>query len=159
MVFGRERGQVGVFEHGHAASGRLRAGNDNPRVGTQQVGIEQPNSQFMMTDERSLRCLDARRGNLALFEGNQPSIEQQEIDRPTSFDQLSNRGPGAGGRVQIKLQRSEHPFFGFRREPLGRFLGLGQAATRYRDLLPSPVGEQAGCGITEPRRGAGDESD
>ena len=79
----------------------------------------------MMANERGLSCFDARRSNHALLKGNQPCIEQQEIDRPTSFDQLGKRGLDVGGRVQIKLQRREDLPFGLRRELSGRFLDLG----------------------------------
>src|SRR5690349_14410156 len=34
-VFGREGGHVGVLKHGHAPSGRLRAGDNDPRLGAQ----------------------------------------------------------------------------------------------------------------------------
>ena len=51
----------------------------------------------MMTDERGLRCLDARRSELALLTGDQPCIEQQEIDRSTSLDQLGEGGLDAVG--------------------------------------------------------------
>jgi hypothetical protein len=50
-------GQIGVFEHGYAPSGTLRAGDNNSRVGAQQVGAEQPDSQLMMTNERGLSRL------------------------------------------------------------------------------------------------------
>src|SRR5208282_6685046 len=51
----------GVAEQGYVPSGRFRAGDNNPRVGAQQVGAEQPDSQLMMADERGLSRLDARR--------------------------------------------------------------------------------------------------
>ena len=61
----------------------------------------------MMADERGLRSLDARRSERALLKGNQPCIEQQEIDRLTSLDQLGEGGLNAGRLVQIQLQRRE----------------------------------------------------
>ncbi len=60
MVFGSEGWYVGVAEHGHAPSGRLRTGDNNPRIGAQQAGAEQPDGQLMMTDERGLMRLDTR---------------------------------------------------------------------------------------------------
>ena len=87
VVFGREGWHVGVAEHGYAPSGRFRAGDNNPRVGAQQVGAEQPDSQLMMADQRGLRSLDARRSEHALLTWDHPCIEQQEIDRPTSLDE------------------------------------------------------------------------
>src|SRR5579872_3271165 len=75
VTTGREGWQVGVFEHGYAPSGRLCTCDNDPRVGAQQVGIEQPNRQLMMPDERGLRRLDTRRGESALLKGNQPCIE------------------------------------------------------------------------------------
>ena len=66
-VLGREGRQVGVFEHGYAPAGRFRPGDNNPRVGAKKVGIEQPDSQLVMADERGLRCLDARRSEHALL--------------------------------------------------------------------------------------------
>src|SRR5450755_1741422 len=106
-VFGREGWHIGVAEHRHAPTGRFRAGDDNPRVGAQQVGAEQTDSQLMMADERSLRSLDARRSDHALLTWDHPCIEQQEIDRLTSPDQLGQGGLDAGRCVQIELQRSE----------------------------------------------------
>jgi hypothetical protein len=50
VVFDRECWHVGVLEHGYAPAGRLRAGDDDPRVGANQVGAEQPDSQLMMAD-------------------------------------------------------------------------------------------------------------
>ncbi len=113
----------------------------------------------MMPDERGLRRFDARRGEHALLKGNQPCIEQQEIDRPISLDQFGEGGLNAGRLVQIELQRREDLFFGISRELRGRFLGTGQAATGDDDLPAALGGEQDGGGITEPGGGAGDESD
>ena len=76
VVLGREGWQVGVLEHGYAPSGRFCTCDNDPRGGTQQVGIEQPNSQLMMPDERGLRRLDTHHGEHALLIGNQPCIEQ-----------------------------------------------------------------------------------
>jgi hypothetical protein len=61
---------------GTPPSGWLRTGDNNPRVGAQQVGAEQPDSQLMMADQRGLRRLDARRSEHALLKWNQPCIEQ-----------------------------------------------------------------------------------
>ena len=107
MVFGREGRHVGVAEQGYVPSGRFRAGDNNPRVGAQQVGAEQPDSQLMMADQRGLRRLDARRSEHALLTWDHPCIEQQEIDRPTSLDECGEGGLNAGRRVQIQLQRRE----------------------------------------------------
>ena len=159
VVFGREGRHVGVLEHGHAPAGRLRAGDNNPRVGAQKVGAKQPDSQLMMADQRGLRSLDARRSDHALLAWDHPGIEQQEIDRPTSFDQLGEGGLDAGRRVQLQLQRREDLSFGFRRELSGRFLGPSQAAPGDDDLAPALFGKRAGCCITEPGGGAGDERD
>src|SRR5271170_2571893 len=104
----------------------------------------------MMADQRGLRGLEARRSDHALFTGDHPCIEQQEIDRLTPLDQLGDGGLNAGRRVQIQLQRREDLFLGLGRELSGRFLDLGQLAVAFS-------GEQAGCRITEPGRGAGDE--
>ena len=60
-VFGREGGNVCVLEHGYTPARRLCSGDDNPRIGTQKVGAKQPDSQLMMTDQRGLGSLDARR--------------------------------------------------------------------------------------------------
>ncbi len=76
VVFGREGWQVGVLEHGYAPSGRFRPGDNNPCVGAQQVGAEQPDSQLMMADQRGLRSLDARRREHALLTRDHPCIEQ-----------------------------------------------------------------------------------
>src|SRR5580693_4527645 len=64
VVFGRKSWQVGVFEHGHAPASRFGAGDYDPRVGAQQTGAKQPDSQLMMADQRGLRRLDARRSEL-----------------------------------------------------------------------------------------------
>jgi hypothetical protein len=45
----------------------------------------------MMADEQGLRCLDTRRSELTLFEGDHPCIEEQEIELLTSLDELSER--------------------------------------------------------------------
>ena len=88
-----------------------------------------------------------------------PCIEQQEIDRLTPLDQLGEGGLNAGRRVQIQLQRREDLFLGLSRELSGRFLDPGQAAPGDDDLAVALGGEQAGCRITEPGGGAGDERD
>ena len=142
---------------GYAPSGRLRAGDNNPRVGAQQVGAEQTDSQLMMADQRGLRSFDALRSERALFEGDQPGIEQQEIDRLTPLDQLGEGGLNAGRRVQIELQRREDFFLGLSRELSSRLLDLCQPASGNDDLLIALGREQAGCRITEPGRGAGNE--
>lgn len=92
VTLGREGWQVGVLEHGYAPAGRLRAGDNNPRVGAKKVGAKQPDSQLMMADQRGLRSLNARRSDHALLGWDQSGIEQQEIDRPTLIDQLGERG-------------------------------------------------------------------
>src|SRR5271166_6519883 len=81
------------------------------------------------------------------------------MDRPTSLDQLGEGGLDAGRRVQIQLQRRENLCFGLSRELSGRFLNPGQAAPGDDDLAVTLDGEQAGCRMTEPGGGAGDESD
>src|SRR5277367_5924868 len=113
----------------------------------------------MMADQRSLRSLDARCSEHARLARDHPGIEQQEIDRPTSLDELGERGLNAGRRVQIQLQRRENMCLGLSRELSGRFLDPGQAATGDDDLAAVLSGEHAGCRITEPGGGAGDESD
>ena len=95
----------------------------------------------------------------ALLTWDHPCIEQQEIDRLTSLDQLGEGGLNAGRRVQIQLQRREDLFLGLSRELSGRLLDLGQAAPGDDDLAVALVGEHAGCRITEPGGGAGDERD
>src|ERR1700760_1261586 len=50
VVFGREGRHVGEAEQGHVPSGRFRAGDNNPRVGAQQVGAEQTDRQLMRAD-------------------------------------------------------------------------------------------------------------
>jgi len=65
-VRGRKGRHVGVAEQGHVPAGRFRAGDNDPRVGAQQVGAEQPDSQLMMGDERGLSRLDARRSEHAI---------------------------------------------------------------------------------------------
>ena len=92
-----------------------------------------------------------------LFEGDQPGIEQQEIDLLTSFDQLGDSGLNAGRRVQIEFQRREDLFLGLSRELSSRLLDRGQPAPGDDDLTVALRGEQAGCRITEPGRSAGDE--
>jgi hypothetical protein len=113
----------------------------------------------MMPDERGLRRLDARLGENALLKGNQPCIEQQEIDRLASLDELGNGRLNAGRRVQIQRQRREDHCFVLSRELSGRLLGPGQAAPGDDDLVPALSGEQAGGRKAEPGSGAGDESD
>ena len=76
VVFGREGCQVRILEHGHAPAGRLRASDDDPCIGAQQVGAKQPDRQLMMADQRGLCRLDARRGDHALLKRDQPCIEQ-----------------------------------------------------------------------------------
>ncbi len=159
MVFGREGWHVGILEQGYAPAGRLRAGDNNPRVGAQQVGAEQPDNQLMMADQRGLRSLDARRSHHALFTWDHPCIEQQEIDRLTPLDELGEGGLDAGRRVQLQLQRRENLCLGLSRELSGRLLGPGQAAPGDDDLAVALGGEHAGCRITEPGGGAGDERD
>ena len=113
----------------------------------------------MMADERGLRSLDARRSEHALLTWDHPCIEQQEIDRPTSLDQLGEGSLYAGRCVQIQLQRREDLGLGLSRELSGRFLDPGQAAAGDDDLAAALGGEHAGRCITEPGGGAGDESD
>jgi hypothetical protein len=55
---------------------RLRAGNNNPRVGAKKVGAQQPDSQLMMADQRGLRSLNVRRSDQALLGWDQSGIEQ-----------------------------------------------------------------------------------
>ena len=126
---------------GHAPSGRFRAGDNNPRVGAQQVGAEQPDSQLMMADQRGLSSLDARRSEHALLTWDHPCIEQQEIDRPTSLDELGEGGLDAGRRVQIQLQRRENLCLGLSRELSGRFLDPSQAAPGDDDLAAALSGK------------------
>src|SRR5271155_235845 len=113
----------------------------------------------MMADQRGLRSLEARRSDHALFTGDHPCIEQQEIDRLAPLDQLGGGGLNAGRRVQIQLQWREDPFLGLSRELSGRLLDPGQTAPGDDDLAVALGGEHAGCRITEPGRGAGDERD
>src|SRR5260370_19088200 len=65
----------------------------------------------------------------------------------------------AGRRFQIQLQRRENLCLSLSRELSGRFLDPGQAAAGDDDLAAALGGEHAGCRITEPGGGAGDESD
>ena len=95
----------------------------------------------MMADQRGLRSLDARRSDDARLARNHTGIEQQEIDRPTSLDQLRERGLNAGRLVQIHLQRREDLSFGLSRELCGRFPDLSRAATGDDDLAPSLFGK------------------
>ena len=157
MVFSREGWHVGVAEKGHAPSGRFRAGDNDPRVGAQQVGAEQPDSQLMMADQRGLRSLDPQGGEHARLKGDHPCIEQQEIDRPTSLDEFGEAGRNAGRLVQIQFQRREDLSFGLTRELSGRFLDPRQAAPGDDDLAPTFSGKSASRRITEPGGGAGDE--
>src|SRR5271169_7119212 len=113
----------------------------------------------MMADERGLRSLDARRSEYPLLTWHHPCIEQQEIDRPTPLDQLGEGGLNAGRRVQLQLQRREDLSFGLGRELSGRFLDPSQAAPGDDDLAPPLSGKSAGCRMTEPGGGAGDERD
>jgi hypothetical protein len=50
----------------------------------------------MMADVRSFSRFDARRGDYLLLTRDHPCIEQQEIDRPTSPDELGEGGLNAG---------------------------------------------------------------
>ena len=65
----------------------------------------------------------------------------------------------AGRLVQVQLQRREDLLFGLGRELSDRFLGPRQAAPGNGDLAPALSGKSAGCRITEPGGGAGDERD
>jgi hypothetical protein len=111
----------------------------------------------MMTDERGLRRLDAHGGERALLKGNQPCIEQQEIDRLAALDELGNGRLNTRRLVQIERQRRENAFV-FSRELSGRLLGPGQAAPGDDDLALALFGKKAGGRLTEPGSGAGDES-
>src|SRR5579872_2434349 len=113
----------------------------------------------MMPDERGLRRLNTRRGESALLKGNQPCIEQQEIDRLVSLDELGHSRLNAGRLVQIQRQRRENRSFVLSRELSGRLLGPGQAAPGDDDLAVALSGEQAGCRMAEPGSSASDESD
>ena len=62
------------------------------------------------------------------------------------------------GRL-VQLQRREDLSFGLRRELSGCFLDPSQAAPGGDDLAPALSGKNAGCRITEPGGGAGDERD
>jgi len=53
--------------------------------------MEQSDSQLMMAAQRGLSRLDARRSEDALLTWDHPGIEQEEIDAPTSLDQLGER--------------------------------------------------------------------
>ena len=50
VVLRRKSRHVGADEQGHVPSGSFRAGDNNPRIGAQQVGAEQLDSQLMMAD-------------------------------------------------------------------------------------------------------------
>ena len=76
MTCGREGSHVGVAEQGHVSPDSFRAGDDDPRVGTEQVGAEQPDCQLMMADQRGLRRLEARRSEYARLARDHPGIEQ-----------------------------------------------------------------------------------
>jgi len=111
----------------------------------------------MMADQRRLRSFDALGSERALLEGDQPGIEQQEIDGLPPLDQLGESRLHAGRLVQIQLHRREDVLLGLSRELSSRLPDPGQAAPGDEDLLIALGGEQAGCRITEPGRGAGDE--
>src|SRR5271170_6716985 len=113
----------------------------------------------MMADQRGLRSLDARCSEHALLTWDHPGIEQQEINRPTSLDELGEGGLNAGRLVQIQLQRREDLSFGLSRELSGRFLDPIEAAPGDDELAPALSGKNAGCRITEPGGGVGDECD
>ncbi len=110
-----------------------------------------------MADERRLRSLDARRGDHPLLTRDHPGIEQQDINRLTSLDELGQGGLNAGRLVQFQLQRREYLCPGLSRELSGRCLNPGQAAPGDDDLAVAVGGEQAGRLITDPGGGAGDE--
>ncbi len=158
-VLGREGWEVGVLEQRHPSPGRLGAGDDDPRVGAQKLGLEQPVSQLMMADQRGLRSLDARAGEHAFLAWDQPGIEQQEIDRLTSLAELPERLPDTGRIVQIQLQRLEDLRLRLSREQFGRFSCTWQGAPGDDDLSAALCGEQAGCCMTDPGGRASDESD
>jgi len=89
----------------------------------------------MMPAQRGLSRLDARRSEDALLTWDHPGIEQEEIDAPTSLDQLDERGLNAGRRVPLQLQPREHPSVGLSRGLSGRFPNPGQpAASGVSDL-------------------------
>ena len=112
-----------------------------------------------MAGQLGLRRLDARRSERVLLTWDHLGIEREEIDAPTPLNQLVERELNAGLRVQIQLQRHEHPSFGLSRELSGYFLNPGQAAASDDDLAVALGGEQLTCGATEPGGGARDESD
>ena len=84
----------------------------------------------MMPDKRGLRRLDARCRDSALLKGNQPCIEQQEIDRLAALDELGNGRLNAGRLVQIQCQRRENRSFVLSRELSGRLLGPQSGCAR-----------------------------
>ncbi len=71
-------------------------------------------------------------------------MEQYEIDRPTSFDRLGERGLDAGRLVQI--QQREYHCFVLSRELSGRFLNPGQAAPVTRAI-------ECSIGVSVMKRG------
>ena len=112
--------------------------------------MEQFDSQLMMADELGLSRLDARRSEHELLIGNQPCIEQQEIDRPNLLDQRGDGGVDVDRVVQIKLQRREDHGFVLRGELSGHLLGPAKLrpvtmiscqpslASKRAAALPSP---------------------
>src|SRR5690242_19582391 len=115
----------------------------------------------MVPDEWGLRHLDARRSEHALLTSHDSCIEQEEIDRSTSLDELGEDGLNAGQcvQLQLQLQRREDLCLGLSCELSGRLLSPGQTAPGDDDLAPALSGKNAGCRITDPGGGAGDECD
>ena len=81
-----------------------------------------------------MRRLDTLVGEEQFLAGDQPGIEQQEIDRLISLGQLGQGGLDAGVHIQIQRQRREDLCLGLSCELSCRFLGLGQAATCEDDM-------------------------
>jgi hypothetical protein len=62
--------------------------------------MEQSDSQLMMAAQRGLSCLDARRSEHALLTWDHPGIEKEEIEAPSSIDQLGERDRMFHGRLR-----------------------------------------------------------
>jgi hypothetical protein len=62
--------------------------------------MEQSDSQLMMAARRRLSRLDARRSEHALLTWDHPGIAQEEIEAPTSLDQLGKRDRMFHGRLR-----------------------------------------------------------
>jgi hypothetical protein len=105
---GRKSRHIGVTEHGYVPSGSFRAGDNNPRVGAQQVGVEQPDSQLVMADQRGLSRLDARRSEHARLATDHPGIEQYIIAVVTYRKQASRMAPF--GAVRYDREPLSNPY-------------------------------------------------